>query len=154
MNLTVVRSPIYCDHGGKRDAEYEFTDIGAHDFAYAVMPICENGWSGVIKEAQKLNLPMTYIKENNHAGTLPQSFCGFECDRENIVVSALKMSEDGSGVVIRVYETDGIDTHVRIRGDLLPKELSADVGAWSVNTYLYSFGTKDWKEVLLTEYDM
>ena len=64
------------------------------------------------------------------------------------------MSEDGSGVVIRVYETDGVDTHARISGGLLPKELSADVGAWSVNTCLYSFETKDWKEVLLTEYNM
>ncbi len=154
MNLTVVRSPIYCDHGGKRDDEYEFTDIGTHDFDYAIMPICESGWSEVIREAQKLNLPMTYIKENNHEGSLPQKYRGFECDRKNIIVSALKMSEDGRGIVIRVYETDGVDTHVRISGDLLPKELSADVGAWSVNTYLYSFGTGEWKEVLLTEYDM
>lgn len=154
MNLTVVRSPIFADHGRGRNEECEFTDQGAHDFAYSLMPVCESGWSDVIREARKLNLPLPYVMENNHSGTLARQFCGFRCDRRNVMVSALKVSENGEGVVLRVYETDGADTQTTISGSLLPKELCIRLGAYSVNTYLYSFETGEWKEVLLTEYDL
>lgn len=153
MNLTVVRSPLYGDHGRGRDDECEFTDQGAHEFAYALMPIGGNGWSEVIREAEKRNLPMSYIMENNHNGTLPTCYRGFSCDRENVAVSALKMSEDGTGAVLRLYETDGVETRATVSGALLPKPLCAHLGAYSVNTYFCSYETGEWKEVLLTEYD-
>ena len=154
MNLTVVRSPLFGDHGRGRDDECEFTDQGSHDFAYSIMPIRKDGWADVAKESRKLNLPMTNIMENNHKGTLGHTFKGFDCSAENIIVTAIKASEDGKGVVIRAYETDGVDTDAVISGSLLPAELKAHFGAYSVNTYYYSFETKEWKEVLITEYDM
>lgn len=154
MNLTVVRSPLFADHGRGRDDECEFTDQGIQEFSYSLMPVRESGWSNVIREAKKLNLPMTYIMENNHNGTLERDFRGFLCDKDNIIVSALKISEDGKGVVIRAYETDGVDTDAKITGALIPAELNAFFGAYSVNTYYYSYETCKWKEVLMTEYDM
>ncbi|MBR2907973.1 MAG: alpha-mannosidase [Clostridia bacterium] len=154
MNLTVVRSPLYADHGRGRDDECEFTDQGSHDFSYSLMPLRQNGWSEVVKEAKKLNLPMTYIMENNHNGTLAHTFRGFECSCPNVVVSALKIAEDKNGIVLRAYETDGAATDARIAGSLLPAPLNAHFGAHSVNTYYYSFETKKWKEVLMTEYDV
>ncbi len=154
MNLTVVRSPLFADHGRGRDGECEFTDIGRHDFSYSLLPIHGEGWSEVIKAARLLNLPMSHILENNHKGSLKEGFRGFECDKKNVVLSALKKSEDGCGVVIRCYETDGVATRAKLSGDLLPSELNADFGAYSVNTYYYSYETGAWKEVLLTEYDI
>lgn len=154
MNLTVVRSPLYADHGRGRDDECEFTDQGAQEFAYALMPICGNGWSEVIRESEKRNLPMSYIMENNHNGTLPTDYRGFSCDHENVAVSALKVSEDGTGAVLRLYETDGVETYATVSGALLPKPLCAHLGAYSVNTYFCSYETGEWKEVLLTEYNL
>ncbi len=153
MNLTVVRSPLYGDHGRERDEECEFTDQGCHEFAYSLMPIRQNGWSEVIKEGKKLNLSMTNIMENNHKGTLSRKFCGFVCNRENIVVSALKVSEDQKGIVIRAYETDGVATDAELSGGILPAPLHATFGAYSINTYYYSYETNTWKEVLITEYN-
>ena len=154
MNLTVVRSPLFGDHGRGRDDECEFTDQGSHDFSYSIMPIRKDGWADVAKEARKLNLPMTNIMENNHKGTLGHTFKGFDCSADNVIVTAIKESEDGKGMVIRAYETDGVDTDAVISGALLPTELKAHFGAYSVNTYYYSLKTKEWKEVLITEYDM
>ena len=96
---------------------------------------------------------MTNVLENNHNGTLGHIFKGFECDADNITVTALKPSEDGKGIVIRAYETDGIDTDAKLSGALLPCELQAHFGAYSINTYYYSFEAEEWREVLLTEYD-
>ncbi|MDD4774347.1 MAG: glycoside hydrolase family 38 C-terminal domain-containing protein, partial [Eubacteriales bacterium] len=39
LNLTVVRSPIYGDHGNTRSAESPFTDQGAHKFEYTLLPL-------------------------------------------------------------------------------------------------------------------
>lgn len=152
MNLTVVRSPLYGDHGAGRDDECEFTDQGMHEFCYSLMPIGNDGWNAVVREAKKLNLPLSYVIENNHEGTLPQRFGGLECDCKNVFVSALKLAEDGKGVVIRIYETDGKDTRVTIRGALLQKPLVTNIGAHEVNTY-YLSEAHEWKKVLLTEYD-
>ncbi len=100
-----------------------------------------------------MNLKMPCIMENNHKGILPQHFCGFACDKKNIEISALKLSEDGKGIVLRAYETDGVSTRAKLYGALLPADLEAEFGAYSVNTYYYTFETAKWKEVLLTEYD-
>ncbi len=153
MNLTVVRSPIFADHGRGRDEECEFTDQGRHDFEYKLCPVCTEGWGDVIRQAKAFNLPLTYIMENNHKGTLAQNYSGFACDKNNIALSAIKCAEDGEGIVVRAYETDGVPTKATLSGGLLPKALTANFGAYSVNTYYYSPATGEWKEVLFTEYD-
>ncbi len=154
MNLTVIRSPIYADHGRGRDEECEFTDQGRHDFEYSLYPSSSEGWSDIIRKAKVLNLPLTYIMENNHNGRLPQQYSGIMIDKNNIMLSAIKYSEDGEGIVIRAYETDGTPTTAVFSGELLPSRLVANFGAYSVNTYYYSIKTGEWKEVLFTEYDM
>ena len=65
-----------------------------------------------------------------------------------------KRSEDGSGTVLRLYETDGKPTDVKVSGYLVPAELCAHVGPFSVNTYYLADGSTDWREVLITEFDM
>ncbi len=154
MNLTVVRSPIYADHGRGRDEECEFTDQGRHDFEYSLYPSKLEGWGDIIRKAKALNLPLAYIMENIHKGTLPQKYSGIVIDKSNIALSAIKCSEDGEGIVIRAYETDGIPTTAILSGELFPKQLTAAFGAYSVNTYYYSLKTGEWKEALFTEYDM
>ena len=73
---------------------------------------------------------------------------------DNIVLSALKRSEDGKGLVIRLYETDGKETPVTIKGDVLPAELNTTFTPYSVNTYYLADGSNEWKEVLFSELDM
>ncbi len=70
------------------------------------------------------------------------------------MLSALKPSEDGKGLVIRLYETNGVETDVRVSGGLLPVALKARFTPYSVNTYYLAEGSGSWKEVLLTEYDL
>lgn len=60
--------------------------------------------------AELLNQPVTLIAENNHKGSLPFSDRGVSVDKENIIVSAIKRSEDNKGIVIRAYECDGKNT--------------------------------------------
>ncbi|MBR4941515.1 MAG: hypothetical protein IKZ19_05895, partial [Clostridia bacterium] len=151
---TVVRSPIYGDHGGARTSESEFSDQGKRKFEYALMPVGDS-WAPVIREAKVLNKGLTTIRETWHGGKLSgDPYSGISVSAENIMLSACKRSEDGKGLVIRLYETDGKNTDVTVSGDLLGAELKTSFGPWSVRTFFLEDGSSLWKEVLLTEFDM
>ena len=92
--------------------------------------------------------------ENNHKGRLGDTFCGLSCSAPNVQVSAIKRSEDGTGLVVRLYETEGKATDVTLQGALLPAPLTTKMSPWSISTYLLTDGENEWKEVLLTEFDM
>ncbi len=154
LYLTVVRSPLYADHGWEADERTVFTDQGAHQFSYAFTKVDMESWGSAIREARALNTPLQLVIENNHNGRLACEFGGIACDADNIQISALKRSEDGSGTVLRLYETDGKPTDVKVSGYLVPAELCAHVGPFSVNTYYLADGSTDWREVLITEFDM
>ncbi len=151
MYLTVIRSPLYGDHDKGRDDLTPFTDQGLSEFRYAFLPIGVESRGELIRAAKQLNTPLTQIVENNHQGSLPLSYTGIACDAPNVFVSAFKAAEDGSGTVIRIYETDGKTTAVTLSGDLLPHPLSVTLTPYSVNTYLLPKGAEAWHEVLMTE---
>ena len=151
MSLTAVRSPIYGDHGGPRNAESEYTDQGAHTFTYGILPVTGNGWSKVVKEARRLNIEPFVVIENNHDGYLPLSNKMVECDAENVIISAIKRSEDGKGWIIRAYETDGKETPTTIKFAEYP-DLQYTFTPYSVETFKLDDGA-NWKRVMLTEFD-
>lgn len=154
MNLTVLRSPIYADHGVKpRIKESNYTDQGTQTFKYSVMPV-EGEWNTVIRAARELNESPANIVENNHNGVLPLNYCGIKCGANNVIVSALKKSEDGKGLVLRAYETDGKLITASFEGDLLGTRLSVDVAPYEIKTIYIDDETKEYKEVLLTEFDI
>lgn len=70
------------------------------------------------------------------------------------MLSACKRSEDGNGLVFRLYEADGKQTPVTVSGDMLPVPLEVTFTPWSMRTYRLNDGENTWKEVLITEYDM
>ncbi|MBO4539008.1 MAG: alpha-mannosidase, partial [Clostridia bacterium] len=109
------------------------------------------GNAATVKKAKLFNTAPTFVIENNHDGTLKTEFSGLTCDAENIVVSAIKRSEDGKGLVLRAYETDGKETKAVLGGGLLPVPLAATFKPYSVDTYFLPDGEKEWKYVLMTE---
>ena len=157
---TILRSPIYGDHGGPRTEKSEFTAQGVTEFKYEVMQVTDS-FVPVIRAARQLNKPVTNIVETWHPG--PQAehpgflkelvYSGLHIDKDNIILSALKRSEDGKGLVTRLYEADGKITPVTVSGDILPVPLQATFTPYSVNTYYLEDGASQWKEVLLTEYE-
>ena len=150
---TIVRSPIYGDHGGPRTEESEFTDQGRFDFAYTLMP-ADEGWTAVTREGKTLNKPLTHIIETWHGGKIStKAYTGLSINQPNVMLSALKYSEDGGGLILRVYEIEGRENDFTVSGDVLPVTLTARITPWSVQTYYLAEGSLEWKEVLLTEYE-
>ncbi len=151
---TILRSPIYGDHGGPRTEESEFTEQGKRKFEYIMMPVGDS-WSPVIRAARQLNNPLTLTRETRHDGKLSDKpYSALKISASNIMLSACKRSEDGKGTVIRLYETDGRETDVTITGDIVSVPLNTTFSPWSMRTYFLADNCNEWKEVLLTEYDI
>ena len=88
-----------------------------------------------------------------HEGTLQNTPYGsLECDSDNVFVSAVKRSEDNTGLILRVYEAEGKETNFSLKGDLLPKEICDTISPFAVETYFLKDGTEKWEKVLFTEY--
>jgi alpha-mannosidase len=149
---TVLRSPIFGDHGAPRTPESEYTSQGRTDFNYAIMPLSK-GWDTVIKMGLVLNKGLTNILDTWHEGSLPNDrLGGLNISAPNVIVSAVKRSEDGTGTILRVYETNGITTDFTATGHALPCDLNAKIESYSVQTWFCADGTSNWNQVLFTEY--
>lgn len=149
---TILRSPIYGDHGGERTSESEFTSQGRTDFNYSLMPV-DSDWNIVVKNGKILNKGLTSILDTWHDGSMNEkSFSGLNVDKANVIVSAVKRSEDGKGTVVRMFETDGVKTDFVADGSVLPCVLSATIEPYAVKTWICYDETNKWSECLFTEY--
>lgn len=149
---TVLRSPIYADHGGPRTEENDFTAQGIFKFSYTLMPVGED-WTDVVREGKLLNKGLTNIIDTWHDGCFSDvPYAGICIDCPHVMLSAIKRSEDGTGTVVRIYEVTGKEGDFTVSGDTLPCPLSGHITPWSVQTYYCRDGSDTWQEVLLTEY--
>lgn len=94
MALTLIKSGIEPN---------PTTDQEEHVFTYAIYPHAE-GWraAGTVTEAYKLNQPLLVQAQTGEKETY--SFASVAHD--NVVIETVKRSEDGTGTVIRMYESE------------------------------------------------
>lgn len=98
MRITLMRAPVCPD---------TTADIGVNTFCYALYPHAGT-WSDAdtVNEAFKLNLPLkvfTGCKGSGKAGE--RSF--ISVSGKGVIVDAVKQAQNGSGVILRVYEAEG-----------------------------------------------
>ena len=113
VRATLLRGAIYADHFGNRDSECEYMDMGEGRFSYAIAP---NGTPAEnARLARAFNEPLRVYADTFHTGTLGEQFSAASLDAENLVVTAIKQSEDGKGIVLRCYEANGESTDASLR---------------------------------------
>ena len=93
MRLSLLRSPTYPDP----DA-----DQGRHTFTYRLLPHTGPVGDTTIAAAYALNDPLLAVKASGDAQE-PVRF--LSTDRPNVVIETVKHAEDGSGIVVRLYES-------------------------------------------------
>ncbi|WP_020619058.1 alpha-mannosidase [Paenibacillus daejeonensis] len=107
MRITLLRAPSWPD----RDA-----DRGAHAFTYSLYPH-RGDWrqAGVVREAAALNEPLQVVATSSHPGTLGTKHAWLSYDSEHVQLDTIKQAEDGSGTIIRMYESGGGRDHAVLR---------------------------------------
>jgi alpha-mannosidase len=140
IGLTVLRSPVYAHHipavldeGGR----YAFIDQGIQHFHYTLFPHA-GSWesAGTVRRAAELNQPPVGLFATFHPdGTLPQSDSFLTVEPENVIVTVLKEAEDGDGIVLRAFETNGAAARARINLPKLGHLLEAHFGPAEIKTF-------------------
>lgn len=138
LSMTVLRSALFADHFGQsyRDEFCRHMDQGEHSFKYRIMPF--ESFSQVERSARELEQPLEAVIETFHDGKLPTTFCGMSLDAANLSVTAVKKSDEGDGVIVRLYETNGVDTEGELT--LFDLKIACRVGHNAVKTYLIKNG--------------
>ena len=104
LSITLLRGTGYPDH---------LADIGKHSFVYSIFPHSGDWRHGeTVKRAYELNSPVvTAVRfydtkyEENYKRVNKASL--LTINSKNVILEALKPSEDGNGIIMRVYESNG-----------------------------------------------
>ncbi len=114
MRVTLLRSPAYAHHEPERfsvSSNYPIIDQGWHEVGLRLVPHL-GSWqnSRVIKSAWEFNVPSIVHYEHPHAGKRGLTATLLGTEAENILISVVKKSEGNKDLIIRAYETHGIET--------------------------------------------
>ena len=122
ITLTLLRSSYSPD---------PYPELGDHEIEYSVnfhqgdFNVCE-----AVKFGENTNNPLITVSVPNQQGSLPLSNSFTELLTDNVNISAIKASEAGDGIVIRLYELAHKDTVAKIN----VKDLTDAKEAFEVDT--------------------
>jgi alpha-mannosidase len=99
LRLSLLRSPTWPDP----DA-----DQGRQRFSYSLYPH-SGTWKQAltVRQGYDFNYHLSAIQVSAHSGKLPGSFSFLKAEPDNVVVTAMKKTEDGDGLLVRFYEWAG-----------------------------------------------
>jgi alpha-mannosidase len=93
-------------HAGPMEHTPEGQCLGHHEFDYALV-LHSGDWEAekalVLHEAQAFNTPVRVSVTTQHEGQLPSHTSFVELEPRELVVSAIKRSNDGKGIIVRFY---------------------------------------------------
>ena len=103
LGISLLRSPVYPD---------PLADEGRQSFTYALYPHAGDWFSGgVLAEAEDLNQPLFCRAVSLDA---ERTFTAVAMDGMQLGLSGFKPAEDGSGLILRVYEPAGARGNVSV----------------------------------------
>jgi alpha-mannosidase len=107
LRLSLLRSPEWPD---------PHADEGLHQFTYSLYPHGGNWREAMtIRQGYELNYPPNAMQTQNHAGTLPPEHSFLQVLGENVVVTAVKKSENDNALVVRFYEWAGKEADIELQ---------------------------------------
>jgi alpha-mannosidase len=114
MRVSITRGAVYAQHRPaklKPNGEYTWQDQGIQTFRMWLVPHAGT-WQAtrIVRLAEEYTAPVPVLYQGIHRGSRPQSGSFLSVDADNIVVTALKMAEEGDDLILRCYETDGCPT--------------------------------------------
>ncbi|ASA24209.1 alpha-mannosidase [Paenibacillus donghaensis] len=99
IRLSLLRAPSWPDKNADR---------GEHFFTYSLYPHSGDWGKGqVVKEAADLNEPLLAVQQHPHPGIHPDTHAWLGFRSEHVLLDTIKSAEDGSGTIIRLYESAG-----------------------------------------------
>jgi len=93
--------------------------LGAYAFHYALVPYGDDretpGWLSTFPQAYAFNAPMRAVVAEPHDGPLPAAMSFVEVSPTSVVVSAIKLAEEGDGLIVRIWNVAPAPVEARLR---------------------------------------
>ena len=87
-------------------------DMDTHEFKYSIFPFVSV--ADAERKASELNFGLRTVMGSFHKGNLSEKAGYIENMNDNIIITAIKKSEDSDNTVIRLFEANGENTNVKI----------------------------------------
>ncbi len=93
----------------------EYSQAGNHAYSHVLTSNRAGEITGS-RISKQFNEPLTVVvnPERSVKANLPEQLAFFAIDRENVIVTAIKKAEDGEGMVVRLYDSEGKDAEVNL----------------------------------------
>ena len=107
LRLSLLRSPEWPD---------PHADEGHHEFTYSLYPHGGN-WrdAQTVRRGYELNYKLIAMRAQKHGGTLPGEHSLVRIEPDDVVLTAIKKSEDDDSLVLRFYEWAGREADVKLQ---------------------------------------
>lgn len=151
MRMSLLRSP--------KDPD-PIADMHRHVIEYALIPHAGD-WraAGAPNLGLEFNAPLIARVAASHPGELPRAKSFFSVEPANVILAAVKVAEDSGDLVLRLYESTGVDSKFKVtlpaaakvveetnlmeeNGVKLPAagaEVSGEIGHYEIKTLKVSF---------------
>lgn len=119
LRMSILRSPVHAFHTPRQiepGVTYHYADQGEQVVQLALVPHRGTYVDGdVVRLAAALNAPPIVGQVDVHAGPWPPATSLAECSAPNVVLTTIKVAEEGDDLILRGYETAGRETTAEIR---------------------------------------
>jgi len=142
LRVTLVRSPRYADHNSPWSTEDELdspaTDQGWHTFRIRLLPH-SGSWAEarIPRAALEHCTAFAAVTETWHHGPLPARLSALDVMPSQVAVPVVKRSEDGTGWVLRLWETGGGACEASVHIPALGQTWAGTMRAHEVKTLLF-----------------
>jgi alpha-mannosidase len=155
MRISVVRSAPFAHHVPKvldMNSEHIWMDQGIQTFRMLLVPH-SGTWqnNGIPRIAEEFISPSLVIYQGIHRGKMAKSGSFLSVNAGNLIVSAVKHSEKGEDLIIRVVETDGTKVSATLSLPLAQNSWSGDFNPYEIKTLRYNRQSGAFKVVSLLE---
>jgi alpha-mannosidase len=146
---------VYAHHNPRvldMKAEHIWQDQGIHTFRMLLVPH-KDTWqkSRIVRRAEEFLSPAIVIYQGIHGGSMPKAGSFLSVDNENIIVSAIKQSEEGDDLILRCVETSGIGTSATLNLAFIDHQWTTSFRPCEIKSLRLNCKTGDIKEVNLLE---
>ncbi len=106
LRISLLRSPVWPDPEADR---------GHHQFSYSLYPH-SGDWKQAltVRRGYEFNYTLKAFQVDPHEGSLPAQHSFVSIAEDNVVLTALKKTEDGDALLLRFYEWAGKNADVHI----------------------------------------
>jgi len=114
LRVSIARAAVYANHEPRAlvpGVEYKWMDQGVQSLRMQLIPHT-GAWqgAGLVRAAEELVTETPVLYQGIHSGSRPGSASFLSVDSPDIVVEAVKQSEDGDDLIVRSFETSGRQT--------------------------------------------